>query len=217
MVGCMVSAVNELEKPRLRGVSHLVSFFAALAAGAVLIALVPTAARVGLVIYTASLCTMFGVSALYHRPTWSPGARRWMRRLDHAAIFVLIAGTGTPFALLLPPDDGKKLLALLWIGAGVGVVRAVVWIGAPKVLVALLALAVAWAAAPFFSTLFHTLGAGTFAWIAAGGVLYTLGALAYATKRPNPWPRTFGYHEVFHALTVFAAVCHFVAVTRAVA
>ncbi|GMU60469.1 MAG: hemolysin III family protein [Myxococcales bacterium] len=213
----MTTAVNELEKPRLRGVSHLVSFFVALAAGAVLIALVPAQVRAGLAIYTASLCTMFGVSAAYHRPTWSPGARRWMRRLDHAAIFVLIAGTGTPFALLLPERDGKKMLALLWIGAAVGVVRAVVWIGAPKVLVALLALAMAWASVPFFSTLVAHLGAGTFGWIAAGGVLYTLGALAYATKRPNPWPRTFGYHEVFHALVVAGAVCHFVAVTRAVA
>lgn len=211
-----MTASSDLLKPKLRGVSHQVSFFGALVAGAALIALVPAPARLGLAVYVASLCAMFGASALYHRPNWSPRARTWMRRLDHAAIFVLIAGTGTPFALLLPPDDGRRLLLLVWGGAAVGVVRALVWITAPKALVAVLAVAVGWAATPFFSALAGRLGGAVFGWIAAGGVLYTLGALAYATRRPNPWPRTFGYHEVFHALVILAAACHFVAVAVAV-
>jgi len=206
---------TDLVKPRLRGVSHQVSFFVALVAGVTLVALSP-GARWGLAVYAASLCAMFGVSALYHRPTWSAPARKWMRRLDHAAIFVLIAGTGTPLALTVPGDDGKKLLLVMWAGTAVGVVRGVAWITAPKWLVAVLAVAVAWAAAPFFPALAAHVGAGTFAWVVAGGVLYMLGALAYALRRPNPWPRTFGYHEVFHALVVLAAACHFVAVARAV-
>ncbi len=207
-----------LEKPLLRGVSHQWAFFLSLAAGSVLVLLTSGAvSRWGALVYAVSLAALFGVSALYHRPKWAPEARRWMRRLDHAAIFVLIAGTTTPLALSLESPARERLLAIVWAGAAVGVLRAVVWISAPKKVVAVLALLLGWASMPFLGPLRDALGPHTIAWIAAGGVLYSLGAVVYARKRPDPWPKVFGYHEVFHALVVAAAVCHFVAVTRVVA
>jgi hemolysin III len=201
-----------LDKPQWRGVMHQVGFFVALLGGALLVALTPTA-RAACAVYAVSLAAMLGASAAYHRPNWPPKQRVWMRRLDHAAIFILIAGTATPFALALHGAARVHFLGLMWGGAGVGVMRALFWIQAPKVLVAVLALALGWAATPFLPTIAAALGTATIAWLAAGGVAYTLGALAYAFKRPNPWPARFGYHEVFHALVVVAAVCHFVAVT----
>lgn len=204
-----------LEKPLMRGVLHQVGFFVALAAGALLVALSP-GARGACAVYAVSLAAMLGASAAYHRPTWSPRKRAWMRRLDHAAIFVLIAGTATPLAQALPGDARTRFLLVMWAGAALGVVRALVWIQAPKWVVAVLALLLGWASLPFLPQLARALGGVTLACVAAGGVAYTLGALAYAFKRPNPWPRHFGYHEVFHALVVLAAVFHFVAVVRAV-
>jgi hemolysin III len=203
------------QKPLLRGMSHLVSFFVALVGGGVLIALAPNAlARWGALAFVATLALSFGVSALYHRPHWQPSARKWMRRLDHAAIFVLIAGTTTPVALSLASPSRERLLAVIWAGAGLGVVRAVFWVEAPKVLVALLALLLGWTTAPFMKELAITLGTPTALLIAAGGILYSFGAVVYARKRPDPWPKVFGYHELFHAFTVAAAAIHFVAVAR---
>ncbi|MEW6430928.1 MAG: hemolysin III family protein [Myxococcota bacterium] len=203
-----------LEKPRLRGVLHHVGFFVALVAGAWLVALSP-GARGPCAVYAVSLAAMLGASAAYHRPTWSPRKRAWMRRVDHAAIFVMIAGTATPLAAGLEPAARWRFLVIMWVGAAVGVLRALVWIQAPKWLVAVLALALGWTSVPFLPQLAHALGGVTLGWVAAGGVAYTLGALAYAFKRPNPWPAHFGYHEVFHALVVLGAAFHFVAVVRA--
>ncbi|MBL8923428.1 MAG: hemolysin III family protein [Myxococcaceae bacterium] len=212
----MTSAPLPLPKPLLRGVSHQVFFFVSLAAGTLLVLAAPnTDARVGCAIYSASLAMLLGTSALYHRPTWSLRARARMRRLDHSAIFVLIAGTYTPLALTLPPDTARVMLTVAWVGAALGVARALFWINAPKWLVAVLALAMGWLALLYLPTIGRVAGTPVLAWMGAGGVLYSLGALTYALKRPDPWPRVFGYHEVFHAFVVAAAVCHFVAVALA--
>lgn len=212
----MTSAPVPVGKPLLRGVSHQVFFFVSLVAGALLVLAAPNAdARVGCAIYSASLAMLLGTSALYHRPTWSLRARARMRRLDHSAIFVLIAGTYTPLALTLPPDTARVMLTVAWVGAAIGVARALFWINAPKWLVAVLALAMGWLALLYLPTVGRVAGTPVLVWMGAGGVLYSLGALTYALKRPDPWPRVFGYHEVFHAFVVAAAVCHFVAVALA--
>ena len=202
-------------KPRLRGVSHEIAFYLALVAGAVLVFLAPTGRRVPAAIYVATLAAQFGISALYHRPTWAPGPRKRLRRFDHATIFLLIAGSVTPVAWILPPGPRHGLLALFWIGAAVGVLRAVFWIDAPKWLVSVIAAALGWGIAPFLPALGHALDPLT-VWLAiGGGLLYTMGAAAYALRRPDPWPRVFGYHEIFHAFTILATLCHYTAIARA--
>jgi len=203
-------------KPRLRGVSHQVAFFVALVAGgALVVAATGTAAKLGCAVYAVSLANLLGTSALYHRPTWSVRARARMRRLDHSAIFVLIAGTYTPLALTLPSETARMMLGVAWVGAAIGVARALFWINAPKWVVAVLALTMGWLALLYLPTIGRVAGAPVLWWMGAGGVLYSLGALAYAFRRPDPWPRVFGYHEVFHALVIAAAVCHFVAIVIA--
>lgn len=203
-------------KPRLRGVSHQVAFFVALVAGGALVAAATgTAAKLGCAVYAVSLANLLGTSALYHRPTWSVRARARMRRLDHSAIFVLIAGTYTPLALTLPAETARMMLGVAWVGAAIGVARALFWINAPKWVVAVLALTMGWLALLYLPTIGRVAGAPVLWWMGAGGVLYSLGALAYAFRRPDPWPRVFGYHEVFHALVIAAAVCHFVAIVIA--
>lgn len=195
-------------KPRLRGVSHELAFFAALGAGAVLISFAPARAAWAAAVYAVSLATMLGTSALYHRPTWAPGPRRWLRRADHAAIFVLIAGTYTPFTLLLP-GQGAAMLALAWGGAAAGILQSFFWVHAPRPLVASLYVALGWAVVVFWPALHAAIGTGGLAFLILGGVLYSIGAVVYATRRPNPNPAVFGYHEIFHAFVVAAAICHF--------
>lgn len=208
------SQVVEPQKPLLRGVLHQWAAVAALAGGIVLTAMAPTgraAAAAGL--FALSLFTLFTVSATYHRPTWGAVGRARMRRADHSSIFVLIAGTYTPVCLLaLPPEAGRMLLIVVWTGAVVGVLQSLFWITAPKALTAVLALAVGWSIAPFFGEARASLTTAELLLIVVGGVFYSFGAVAYAAKRPNPNPRVFGYHEVFHACTLVAAVLHFAAV-----
>lgn len=212
----MSTLTAPLPKPVLRGVSHQIFFFVALVAGAGLVlAANGTAAKLGCGIYATSLATLLGVSALYHRPTWSLRARARMRRLDHSAIFLLIAGTYTPMALTLPEPMAKTMLLVAWAGGLLGVLRALFWVHAPKWLVAVLALAMGWVALLYLPTVGRLAGTPVLLWMGLGGVLYSLGALTYAFRRPDPWPRWFGYHEVFHAFVVAAAVCHFVAVVLA--
>jgi hemolysin III len=201
-------------KPLLRGVSHQAAAFVALGAGAVLVALAPgRSARLAALVYGLSLVAMYAVSALYHRPTWQPAARARMRRLDHATIFLLIAGTFTPFAVLgLEGRDTTTLLCIAWGGALLGLLQALFWVHAPKPLTALLYLGMGWAISPYFGALRAALGDAPLGLLLAGGVAYSLGALVYALRRPDPFPRTFGYHEVFHALVIVASVCHFAAV-----
>jgi hemolysin III len=205
------------EKPLLRGVSHEIAAGVALA-GWIVLALVaaPGRARIAANVYGASLFTLFLVSAVYHRPAWRPRARLLMRRLDHSAIFLLIAGTYTPFCLLLPPQTGRLLLGVVWGGAVAGVLQSILWARAPKALSAGVYVLLGWVVVPVLPSLRATLGAGAVALLAGGGAMYTVGAIVYATRRPDPFPRVFGYHEVFHALVIAAAACHFAVAASAV-
>jgi hemolysin III len=204
-------------KPLLRGVSHEIAAFAALAAWIALAVLAPSVrGRAAANVYGASLFTLFLVSAVYHRTDWAPRARAWMRRLDHSAIFLLIAGTYTPVCLLLPRASGRPLLAIVWGGAALGIVQSVLWVHAPKPLVAAIYVALGWALLPVLPTVREVLGAPALGLLAGGGAAYTVGAIVYAVQRPDPFPRVFGYHEVFHALVIAAAACHFAVVARAI-
>lgn len=206
------------EKPKLRGVLHQFAASCALGAGGVLIAVAPTARAVtASALYVFSLVALFTVSATYHRVNWSVSGRAWMRRMDHASIFLLIAGTYTPLALLgLPGDSGNGLLLAIWGGALLGVLQSLFWVHAPKVLTAALAVGVGWTLVPYFGEVRRALGDAEFGLVLAGGLAYTLGAVAYAAKRPNPRPGVFGYHEVFHALTLVGAALHFAVVLKLV-
>ncbi len=194
-------------KPLLRGVSHQVSFFVAIVATAVLVVRAGTSpASTAALVFGATLVLLFGTSACYHRISWTPAARQRMRRLDHAAIFMLIAGGYTPlFALVPSPTGGHGALAAIWIGAGVGVVKSLAWPHAPKWLTALLCVAIGWMV--IFQVMGRTPMVGTtcVGLLVASGVTYSVGALVYALKRPDPWPRVFGYHEIFHLLVVVAS------------
>ena len=156
------------------------------------------------------------MSAIYHRPTWSERVRRVLRRVDHSAIFLLIAGTYTPFAFLLENRAGWVMLGVVWAGALFGIVLSIAWVGAPKVLVAAVCVLLGWAALPILPALKAALGTGAVVLLAAGGIVYSLGAVVYALRRPDPFPQVFGYHEVFHALVIIAAGCHFAVVAEAI-
>jgi hemolysin III len=205
------------EKPLLRGVSHEIAAVFALA-GAVLLARLAHGPRATLAagIYGASLFLLFGTSALYHRPRWGPRLYAIMRRLDHAAIFLLIAGTYTPICLLVPVQAARTLLTVVWAGAFAGVVFAVLWPRAPKWLNAVVYVALGWVLVPTLPSLAHALGTGVVALLGVGGLLYSIGALVYALRRPDPFPRIFGYHEIFHALVILAAAFHYAAVVGVV-
>jgi hemolysin III len=206
------SATLKLNKPRLRGVSHQWAFFVSVALGAALVIVAPPGQpRLAAAIYALSVTALFGTSALYHRVTWaSLGARRWMRRLDHSMIFCLIAGTYTPFALLvLDGDLATVILIVVWAGALAGVLMKLVWIDAPKALVAVTYIMLGWVALAAFPDMIERLGVTASTLVAVGGLLYTLGALVYAFQRPNPAPSVFGYHEVFHALVILAAAIQY--------
>jgi hemolysin III len=204
------------QKPLLRGVSHEVAAYAFAPATLALVAGAKTAtAMAGAATYGASVFALFLVSAVYHRPFWTPRKRDLMGRLDHSAIFFLIAGTYTPFCLLLGAS-GTAMLVGIWVGAALGVAMSVFWPGAPKPLVALVAVLLGWQVMPLAPALGGVLGSGTLALVVAGGVLYTVGAIVYALRRPDPFPRVFGFHEIFHLLVVAAAICHFLAVRQAV-
>jgi hemolysin III len=212
----LVSA--EPVKPRLRGVSHEYAFFVSLALGvALILAASDGRARAAAAIYAVALSGLLGTSALYHRVTWRPSARRWMRRLDHSMIFVLIAGTYTPVALLaLKGSLATTILIVLWAGALGGAIFKLVWIDAPKWLLAGVYVALGLATATVFGELPATIGWLGVAGLAGGGLLYAIGAVVYASGRPNPWPRVFGYHEVFHALVLAAAGLHYAVIAFAV-
>ena len=203
------------QKPRLRGVSHEYAFFVSLVLGVGLIVLAQGAeARLAVAIYAASLSAVFGVSALYHRVDWQrPSARRWMRRLDHTMIFFLIAGTVTPFALLV--IDGPLATALLiavWSGALAGAAVELVWVEHPKWVAAIVYIAVGMIGAIGFPAIVAEAGIGAGLLIAGGGALYATGAIIYAAGRPDPSPAVFGYHEIFHVLVIAAAAAHFAAI-----
>ena len=201
------------EKPFLRGVSHGLALFVALLGLAALVRAAETPqATAAASVYGASLATMFALSALYHLPTWSPARRRFVRRLHHAAIFLLIAGTYTPLCLALPPARGLPLLAFAWTGAVFGMVQAVMYPDAPKYLVVPIYLGLGWAIFPLLSAVRAAVGTNGLMLLAAGGIAYSVGALIYWARRPDPFPRVFGYHELFHLLVIAAAACHFAVV-----
>lgn len=206
-------------KPRLRGVFHVWAFAAAVAAGIVLVALSRgTLETVASWVYGVALVAMFGASALYHRFPWRSAARQlWARRLDHSTIFVFIAGTYTPFALLRFEGTTQWLVLLLvWSGAALGLVLELVWLDSPRWLSAVAYLAVGWVGVLAVPQMFTTVGIAGAVLLLVGGGLYTLGAVIYALEWPNPFPRTLGYHEVFHLLVVAAAATQFVAVSLVV-
>ena len=202
-------------KPRFRGVSHEWAFFLFAGLGVALVLGAPNGeARFAVTVYAVSVCALFGASALYHRITWaSVTARRWMRRLDHSMIFLLIAGTYTPFALLaLEGTIATVILVLVWSGAAFGIVVNMLWIDAPKWVTALIYVTLGWVAVAAFPSLVEGVGITGTTLVAVGGVLYTVGAVIYARRRPDPAPTVFGYHEIFHLLVVAAAALHYAAV-----
>lgn len=211
-----VGAIPEhlLPKPRLRGWFHQVAFFLTIPAGVVLFsAASTTAARVASLVYSLSLAGLYGVSATYHRRRWSATAFRWMRRLDHSMIYLLIAGTATPVALLgLSPPWSAVTLALIWSGAALGITLKLLRIDQFKVLTGALYIGLGWILFPYAPQLLRTLSDLEVALILTGGFLYTAGAVVLARNKPNPSPRTFGYHEVWHSMVVVASACHYAAV-----
>jgi hemolysin III len=202
-------------KPRLRGVLHEYAFFVSLVLGAgLIVAAKGGEARLAVAIYALSLSALFGVSALYHRVDWvRPAARRWMRRLDHTMIFFLIAGTVTPFALLvMEPPLATAVLVAAWAGALAGTIVELIWVDHPKWVGAIVYIAVGSIGAAGLPAIVAEAGIAAGALIAAGGALYATGAIIYAAQRPDPSPAVFGYHEIFHVLVIAAAAAHFAAV-----
>lgn len=211
-------------KPKLRGWIHLVSTPLVLAAGIVLICLSPTATtRAGSALYVASAILLFGTSALYHRGTWSPKVWLILNRFDHANIFLFIAGSYTPFALILLDGNARTImLTTVWTGALLGIAFKVFWPRAPRWMSAPIYIALGWAAIFFIPAFFEGatamglgIGIAIFVLIAVGGALYTVGGLVYGFQWPNPSPRVFGFHEIFHGFTIAAFVAHYVGVSLA--
>jgi hemolysin III len=204
---------GERVKPRLRGVFHELGFYVALALGAGLVVSAHDGrARVAAAVFAGSVVFCFGASALYHRPMWRPSVRAWLARLDHAGVYLLIAGTYTPFALLVMSEDwALPVLTIVWTGAIAATLLKIFWFRAPKWFSAAIGLALGWVAAAAFSQLLRLPVPGL-ALVVAGGFLYTLGALVYVYRRPDPVPHVFGYHELFHVLTLAAVGCQYAAI-----
>jgi hemolysin III len=213
----LAKKVSEVIKPHLRGWLHLGAFPVAVAAGIVLVALSPTlGAKISTAIFAVSAALLFGVSALYHTRDWSPAAAARLKRLDHANIFLIIAGTYTPVTLLLlPPGQARQLLLIVWIGALLGILFRVFWVSAPRWLYVPIYLALGWVAIAYVQGFLHGGGPAVLTLLIVGGALYTLGGIVYGFKYPNPSPRWFGFHEIFHALTIGAFVVHYVGVSIA--
>jgi hemolysin III len=208
-----MATATQAVKPRLRGVFHELAFYAALGLG---IPLSITAdggrARVSAIVFASCVALCFGASALYHRPTWRPRARSWLARLDHAGIYLLIAGTYTPFGLIvMSPGWGIPVLSVVWSGSLLAILLKLFRPGISKRLSAAIGVALGWVAAVAFTQLLKLPLAGLLL-LVAGGLAYTLGAVVYALRRPNPSPRVLGYHEVFHLLTLVAAGCQYAAI-----
>jgi len=212
-----IDEVARIVKPRLRGWLHAGMAPLATAGGIVLVALAPDAsARIAAAVYLAASLLLFGTSAIYHRFYWGPRGDAILRRMDHANIYVFIAGTYTPMAvLLLPARSATTLLIIIWSAALAGLLFRLFWLGAPRALYTALYLAMGWAALFWLPQFLANGGPAVFALILAGGLLYTGGAVVYARKRPDPSPLWFGYHEIFHACTILAFGCHYLAISLA--
>jgi len=201
-------------RPLLRGVLHQVAFMASLVVGTLLIVGADGPRRhVAAAVFAGSVAVCFGASALYHRVTWTPRMRRRMRRVDHAGVYTLIAGTYTAVCLLALDGAWRwSVLAIVWAGAGVAVVLKFVWVDAPKWLAAAIGIALGWVGVAALPELVSRLSPAAVALLLVGGLAYTVGAVVYARQWPNPVPHVFGYHEVFHALTIVAVACQYVAI-----
>ena len=212
-MGSSPSAISD-SKPRLRGISHAVAFVAALPLGLALVLVAKTGVElVAASLFAASVAAMFGLSALYHCFDWPRAALRWLRRLDHAGVYGLIAGTYTPFGLLVLDGHWRWIvLGIVWSGAFVAVLLKCVWIDAPKWLSAATGIALGWVGVVVVPQLFDEIGLGGSLLVLAGGLAYTAGALVYALRRPDPYPAVFGFHEVFHVLVISAVACQYSAV-----
>jgi hemolysin III len=207
----------DLGKPRLRGRLHQYAFFVALVCGIVLCSI--ALSRPGIepflstLIYSFTVCGLFGISALYHRRVWSERGYQIMRRADHSMIFIFIAGTYTPFCIeLLPAGKATLMLGLIWGGALGGVALKTIWPHLPRWAGAPLYLALGWGAVAILPEVLRVGGVTCLVLLAVGGVIYSVGAVFYALRRPNPWPEVFGHHEFFHACTLVAAICHHIAI-----
>ncbi|NYI06098.1 PAQR family membrane homeostasis protein TrhA [Allostreptomyces psammosilenae] len=204
-------------KPKLRGWLHAGMFPASLVAGIVLICLADTTTeRIACAVYSVTAWMLFGISALYHRGNWGPRANAVLRRLDHSNIFLIIAGTYTPLTIiLLDGARGQLLLWMVWVGALVGIAFRVFWVGAPRWLYTPCYLALGWAAVFFLPDFMRAGGIAVMVLVIVGGVLYSVGGVIYGLKKPNPSPRWFGFHEVFHAFTLAAFAAHYVGISLA--
>ncbi|MFI6267558.1 PAQR family membrane homeostasis protein TrhA [Micromonospora zamorensis] len=207
----------DIGKPRMRGWLHTYAFFVAVVCGIVLCSIAATrpgwAPLVSCLIYSLTVCGLFGTSALYHRRVWSERGYQLMRRMDHSMIFVFIAGTYTPLCvMLLAPRPATVMLSLVWGGALAGVALKVVWPHAPRWVSAPLYLALGWVAVAMLPDILHGGGVTALVLLVVGGAIYSVGAVFYALRRPNPWPTVFGHHEFFHACTLLAALCHHIAI-----
>lgn len=200
-------------KPRLRGVFHELAFYVAVVLAFPVIATAERGTpRLVAAVFAVCLPACFGASALYHRPTWRPAVRRWLARLDHAGVYLLIAGTYTPVAVLVMSEGWRvPVLAVVWSGAVAAILLKLFWVSAPKALSAVIGLALGWVGVAAFGQLLKLAPAGLVL-LVAGGLLYSCGAVVYARRRPDPLPQVLGYHEIFHALTVAAAACQYVAI-----
>ena len=209
----MSDAASLAVKPLLRGVLHQIAFVASVGVGAVLVAASDGPRRqLTAAVFAGSVAACFGASALYHRVTWTPRVRLWMRRVDHAGVYLLIAGTYTPVGFLVLDGTWRVVvLGTVYAGAAAAVVLKFAWVDAPKWLAAVLGIALGWVAVVALPELARQLEPAAVALLVAGGIAYTAGAIVYARRRPNPLPRTFGYHELFHALTIVAVACQYVA------
>lgn len=207
-------AVDEI-KPKLRGWLHAATWPLAFLGFLVMLVIAPDIkVRAGVAVFMVSALLLFGTSAVYHTVRWPEVVKMRLKRLDHANIFVLIAGSYTPFALLLlEPDDASVLLSLVWGGAILGVLFRVFWLGAPRWLYVPIYLALGWAAVFWIPAFQETAPTSVLILLAAGGLLYSIGAVVYGFKRPNPWPNWFGFHEIFHSFTIAAFIVHYIGVS----
>ena len=208
-----VEAAQRVVKPKLRGVFHEIGFYVAAAIGVVMVVTAePGRAQMAATIFASCVAVCFGASAIYHRPTWGPQARAWLARFDHAGVYLLIAGSYAPFGLIVMSRGWAiPVLAIVWGGALLAIVFKLVWVRAPRWLSAAIGLMLGWVGAAAFPQLLR-LSPLAILLVAASGSLYTAGAVIYARRRPDPHPQVFGYHELFHVLTVAAAACQYVVV-----
>jgi len=209
----VTGTIDVAVRPRLRGMLHAAAFAVACVVGVIFVVAASDSHPVPAAIFAASAVLMLGTSALYHLVTWGRTARLWFRRADHAGIYLLIAGTYTPVGVIALHGTWQKVvLAVVWTGAVIATLSKFFWVGAPKWLSAVLGVALGWVGVAAMPQLAHNEGITPVILLAAGGVAYTLGALVYAFRKPDPSPTVFGYHEVFHALTIVALACQYVAI-----